>query len=92
MNIQYLHIPGLGINSQLRKNLKTEQDYKNLFSSYEKEILPFGRSELNEIIMNLNTKKRVALTCFEAEPKMCHRYYISSTLQRKNHNLTIKHI
>ena len=30
LNIQYLHIPRLGINSHLRKNLETEQDYKKI--------------------------------------------------------------
>ena len=92
LNIQYLHIPKLGINSQLRKNLKTEQDYKNLFFLYKKEILPSEENGLNEIIISLKEKKRVALTCFEAEPEMCHRHCISSTLQNKNHNLTIKHL
>ena len=92
LNMQYLHIPNLGINSQLRKSLKTEQDYKNLFFLYEKEILPSEESGLNEIIISLKEKKRVALTCFEAEPEMCHRHCISSTLQNKNHNLTIKHL
>ena len=92
LNIQYLHIPHLGINSHLRKNLETEQDYKKLFSVYKKEVLPFSRSELDHILNYLNNKKRIALTCFEAEPEMCHRHCISSTLQKKNHNLTIEHL
>ncbi|MDE0151338.1 MAG: DUF488 domain-containing protein [Bdellovibrionales bacterium] len=92
LNIQYLHIPNLGISSQLRKNLKSEQDYKNLFSIYTKEILPFGKSELDIIINNLNSNRRVALTCFEVEPEKCHRHCISSTLQKKNRGLTIEHL
>ena len=92
LNMQYLHIPSLGINSQLRKNLKTEQDYKNLFFLYEKEILPSEESALDKIIISLKEKNRVALTCFEAESKMCHRNCISSTLKKKNHNLQIKHL
>ena len=90
--MQYLHIPNLGINSQLRKNLKTEQDYKNLFFLYEKEILPSKESGLNEIIISLKEKNRIALTCFEAEAKMCHRHCISSALKEKNLNLKIRHL
>ena len=92
LNIQYVHIPSLGINSNLRKDLKTEQDYKKIFSIYKKEILPFGGSALNNILISLNVEQRVALTCFEAEPEMCHRHCISSTLQRKNRNLTIEYL
>ena len=92
LSIQYFHIPGLGISSHLRKDLETEQDYKKLFSTYKKEILPFGRSDLEHILNYLNNKKRIALTCFEVEPEKCHRHCISSILQKKNHNLITKHL
>ncbi|MDE0518917.1 MAG: DUF488 family protein [Bdellovibrionales bacterium] len=92
LNMQYLHIPNLGINSRLRKDLRTKQDYKDLFFLYEKEILSSEESGLSEITMNLREKSRVALTCFEAEPEMCHRHCISSTLKKNNPNLKIKHL
>ena len=92
LNMQYIHIPNLGINSQLRKGLRTKQDYKNLFFLYEKEILPSEENGLSEIIMSLREKNRVALTCFEAESEMCHRHCISFTLRKKNPNLKIEHL
>ena len=92
LNIEYLHIPKLGINSQLRKNLNMEQDYKNLFFLYQKETLPKREKELKNIILILNKKKRVALTCFEADSRLCHRFCVSSHLQRIKPELNIKHL
>ena len=37
--IEYFHIPGLGIPSQKRKNLSTNEDYLNLFKSIKLKIL-----------------------------------------------------
>ena len=92
MGMEYLHIPELGINSDLRKDLNTKQDYQTLFSFYEKKTLPTKENELNTIFALLNTKKRIALTCFEVEPDMCHRSCVSSALGRINNNIQIKHL
>ena len=92
LGIEYLHIPELGIQSNLRNNLNTKQDYRNLFSFYEKRVIPENETELNNIVTILNTKKRIALTCFEVEPDMCHRNCISSALKKKNSKIKIKHL
>ena len=92
LKIEYLHIPELGIQSQLRKNLSVEQDYKNLFSFYQKKTLLKREKELKDIILVLNRKKRVALTCFEAKPSFCHRHCISSALKKISPKLNIEHL
>ena len=92
LGIEYLHIPELGIPSDLRKNLNTKQDYKTLFSFYENKVLPEQKNALNKIFKIFNTKKRIALTCFEAESSMCHRNCISSALKKTSNTIQIKHL
>ena len=92
LNMEYLHIPELGIHTHLRKGLETKEDYKKLFSLYASKTLSVRKNELLEIVSHLENKKRVALTCFEAEPSLCHRHCISSFLKRENHNLNIEHL
>ncbi len=92
LNIEYLHLPSLGINGQLRSNLKTKQDYRKLFSIYKKEILSSEGNALKEIMNTFLHNKRIALTCFEAEHDMCHRHCVSSELKRRFPKILIEHI
>jgi uncharacterized protein (DUF488 family) len=82
--IEYVHIPQLGIVSQLRKNLKTETDYKELFEIYKKEILPENSEYIENVIKLLNQYKRAALTCFESVHTSCHRHKITEWLENDN--------
>jgi uncharacterized protein (DUF488 family) len=91
--INYEHIPALGIESSLRKNLATEKDYKMLFKKYASESLPHSKDELQRIKQLISEHKRVALTCFEANPESCHRHKITEHLQSsRKWNIPIKHI
>ena len=92
LGIEYLHIPELEIASQLRQNLNSTDDYKTLFSLYKKKTIPLREKELKRIMINLNSKKRVALTCFEADSSLCHRHCISSSLKQMNPGLNIEHL
>ena len=93
LNIKYLHIPELGIKSNLRKDLFSEQDYKELFALYKKETLPKKQRELNDIlVLILDKKNRLALTCFEAEHQLCHRHCVASVLKKKSPQLGIEHL
>ena len=92
LSMEYLHIPELGIISNLRKKLFLEQDYIELFAFYKRETLSKRDKELNKIIDELHKRKRVALTCFEAKSSLCHRHCISSTLKKISPDLNIKHL
>ena len=92
LGIEYVHIPELGIDSQLRKNLNNKKDYQKLFTSYKASLLPSNKEALNTIMSLINAQKRVALTCFEFESNLCHRHCISSALQKEQTGLKIKHI
>lgn len=81
VNINYYHIPELGIASSERKDLAGPETYMVLFREYL-QTLPYateGLEQLNKIIANHG---RVALTCFEHDHCSCHRgtlaeYYTS---------------
>lgn len=91
--IKYEHIPALGIESALRKNLETKEDYKTLFKKYSAESLPHREEELRRIQQLVNEYKRVVLTCFEADPQSCHRHKITEHLQStRQWNIPVKHI
>jgi uncharacterized protein (DUF488 family) len=89
-NIQYIHMPELGIETEKRKNLNSIEDYKKLFIEYEKEIS--NRPVLIEKIIKLyQNKKRIGLTCFEKEYIHCHRSIISKKIEY-NYGIKVSHI
>jgi uncharacterized protein (DUF488 family) len=76
LNIVYTHIPELGIESDKRKSLISFKDYQDLFSNYETSTLKQNIKSIEKIYETLIKKKKVALTCFEADKNYCHRYRI----------------
>ncbi|MBN2403733.1 MAG: DUF488 family protein [Spirochaetes bacterium] len=83
LNIKYIHIPGLGIPSQSRQNLKTISDYQRLFDTYEKNILAKSDDLLKQIYQQYENNKKIAITCFESDIKMCHRSRILNKLNKE---------
>jgi len=77
--IEYLHVPELGINGEYRKNLEDEKDYKQLFAFYRKELLPKNMEKL-KVVADMGKKKRIVLMCFESEHSMCHRGVLAEKL------------
>jgi hypothetical protein len=80
IGIEYIHFPELGIRSEKRKNLNSDVDYQNLFKEY-KSSLSNCREFLDKLYMLLETKSRIALTCFEYEASHCHRHVIRDYLK-----------
>ena len=85
MNIKYVHMPELGIDSEKRKDLKDAGDFFSLFNEYEITVLPQAEKHINEIIDNLRIFKRVALMCFEKDAFMCHRGRVVDSLHKLLH-------
>jgi len=75
IGIEYVHIPELGITSDKRQCLNNDEDFQNLFSEYSMS-LSNHKEAINQIYQLLQTKNRIALTCFEHDPSHCHRYII----------------
>jgi len=82
MNIKYIHVPELGIDSEKRRDLHDISDYNRLFSEYETSILHPAEKSTSEILKNLRVYKRVALMCFEKDAFMCHRGRIVNHLNK----------
>ena len=83
VGIDYLHLPELGIESQKRKELKCQHDYDVLFEEYNSKILKTERSisAIGKVFDLLTNKKRIALTCFEANIHQCHRKHLASSIR-----------
>jgi uncharacterized protein (DUF488 family) len=81
IDIAYVHLPELGIPSELRQNLDSEQAYLALFKQYDNDILPRQNEVLAKLKSLIYEKKRVALTCFEASYCFCHRSRVTQYFQ-----------
>ncbi len=80
VSITYLHMPELGIESEFRKDLKTQEDYDKLFLQYERTTLAKSKEQLKALKNVVDEGGRVALTCFEKNFRQCHRSRIAKQL------------
>jgi hypothetical protein len=80
VGLRYEHLPELGIDSEERRDLKTQADYDALFAEYERSTLPRQTAALAKIRTWVLAGERVALTCFEAEACRCHRGQVAKSL------------
>lgn len=93
LNIEYIHIPEVGINSDQRQELHTQADYDALFESYKKTTLKETIIYQENIIELLLKYHRIALTCFEADVCQCHRKHLAETIEKKAiFDYQVKHI
>lgn len=93
LGIEYLHIPEVGIHSEFRQELNNQNDYDKLFSFYKKNNLSTSTSYQQKILDLLKEKKRVALTCFEANICQCHRKHLSEAITKlPEWDFELKHI
>lgn len=93
LGIEYLHIPEVGIDSNLRQELNTQEDYDALFEIYKKTTLEATLSYQDKIITLLEKYNRIALTCFEADICQCHRKPLSESIKKNpKFNYELKHI
>jgi len=93
LNIEYTHIPELGIKSSKRKSLNSQCDYDALFSDY-RETLKYNTKvkAINQILELLKKNDRIAITCFEANIHQCHRKHLANRVYYENNNYQVIHI
>ncbi len=82
VDIEYIHLSNLGIVSDKRQKLNSQTDYDSLFQEYRETILIENRASLLTIRSLLDKGKRVAITCFEQDPKKCHRTCVANALMQ----------
>ncbi|HAI77109.1 MAG TPA: DUF488 domain-containing protein, partial [Microscillaceae bacterium] len=82
LDIQYIHIPEVGIQSAQRQELNTQSDYDKLFDFYRKDNLSKTIDSQIRILNLLKEHKRIALTCFEANICQCHRKHLAEAIEK----------
>lgn len=93
LGIEYMHFPEVGIQSEQRQELNTQADYDKLFDVYRKNNLTKTSSSQERILNLLEERKRIALTCFEANICQCHRKYLAEAIENlPNFEYEVKHI
>jgi len=90
LDIEYVHVPELGIQSQYRRNLKTLSDYRALFKQYEADTLSV-ELDGNDRVAKLITEKPSVLVCMEADPVHCHRTWLAKCIADKT-SLAVNHL
>ena len=83
VGIRYEHLPELGIASDQRQNLKTQEDHEALFEDYRLNCLPRQHKALKQICAWTQEGNHVALTCYERFPQMCHRSHVAQALEKE---------
>lgn len=93
LGIQYVHIPEVGIQSEQRQELNSQNDYDKLFSVYRKNNLTKTKTSQQKILALLKEHKRIALTCFEADICRCHRKHLAEAIEKlPSFSYEVKHI
>lgn len=93
LDIEYVHMPELGIVSDKRQELNSQTDYNRLFDEYEKTTLKDNTQAVVELMGIIDEKQRIAITCFEAEQCMCHRGRVASAIAKHpDCDFPIRHI
>lgn len=80
VGIRYEHIPELGIASDHRRELDSQESYDALFAIYEQDYLPGQTESIRKIQGWVAGGECVALTCYEHLPHQCHRHCVSDAL------------
>lgn len=93
LGIEYVHIPEVGIQSEQRQELNTQADYDKLFAEYCQNNLTKTTASQERILNLLKEKRRIALTCFEANICQCHRKHLAEAIENlPNFDYKVKHI
>jgi uncharacterized protein (DUF488 family) len=83
VNIDYIHMPDLGIESERRRKINYKSEFKKLFQWYERELKTHKDSHVKKVLEYLREYRRIALTCFESSHLNCHRHKLACALTPK---------
>lgn len=90
LNIDYQHAPTLGIRSEKRQSLDSQEDYDALFADYEATTLR-DESAAIDVVAKLVADRPTVLVCMEANHACCHRASLANEVARRT-NLPIEHL
>lgn len=80
IGLKYLHVPQLGIESEDRQALNSQDDYDRLFNMYENTTLKENWEYVLQVRKVMDAYRRICLTCFERNPRQCHRTRVANAL------------
>ncbi|MBG6236294.1 uncharacterized protein (DUF488 family) [Pedobacter sp. CAN_A7] len=93
VGVKYMHLPEVGIKSQLRQELNKQSDYDALFEDYKNTVLIESVDSQEKILELLHENHRIALTCFEADICQCHRKPLAEAISKLKHwDYELRHI
>jgi len=90
IDMEYLHVPELGIRSENRQTLESQVDYDALFAAYRGGTLMKETVAIERVTQWVGEKPSV-LVCMEANPGQCHRSHLAAAVAAKS-KLPIKHL
>lgn len=90
LDLDYVHLPALGIPPSYRRSLNTFDDYQDLMGHYERSFLPNAR-EAKAQAVGLLRDRPSALVCFEADVRCCHRGRLANALSTET-GLEVVHL
>lgn len=79
--IGYTHLKELGVEKEIRKELGVTDDYTAFFDAYKQKLMQSETAISG--LLQLAANRRVALLCFENDPKRCHRSILAEELGRR---------
>ena len=80
VGIRYVHVPDLGIESDKRQDVRSQHEYDVLIAEDDRTVIPQNQQSWRYFYNLIMTDERVALTCFEKDPKQCHRSRVAKAL------------
>jgi uncharacterized protein (DUF488 family) len=90
LQIDYVHIPELGIVSSERQQLDTSDDYNRLFERYESQTIGQQPTTLSRVAQLMQERPSV-LVCMEADACRCHRSRLAAAVSRLT-GLAVAHL
>ena len=90
LDLEYVHLPELGIPQPHRRSLKTFKDYQQLLLQYEEQFLP-NASIVRQQAAGLIQERPSVLICFEADVRCCHRGCLARSISSDT-GLAVTHL
>jgi uncharacterized protein (DUF488 family) len=81
--IAYIHLQKLGTPAEGRQAARAG-DFEALWRIYDKHIkTPEAQAALGELLVLIQSGKRVCLLCYERDPNECHRSRIAALVKKR---------
>lgn len=77
--IKYIHLPELGVDYNIRQELKSTHDYEAYFKRYSEYLEK--NSDLVAFVAKLAKNSVICLMCYEKDFRRCHRSILANKLE-----------